>query len=351
MSERYAQDVASADGRDLWAAEKVARRFYLDHRSKMQIAAEMNLSRFRVARLLNLAHSAGIVTISVSDTGSVDGALSLDLQDHFQLTNALVLSTPKDADDAMLRQLLGGAAADLLSSSVTKRDVLGLGWARTVLAMVANLSSLAPCPVVQLSGALTRPDVESDSIELVRTVARISGGTPALFYAPMITASPTAARAINAQADIAAARARYDQVTIAVVGVGGWSPPASTLCEAITADDLSAALHRGVYADLSGVLIDKRGRPVRTVLSDRIIGISAAQLRAVPNVIGIAYGAAKVGATHAAISGGYVNTLITHASFARALLDHEPTGRTSATAASEGRRPRGGPGRAELSPR
>ena len=58
-------------------------------------------------------------------------------------------------------------------------------------------------------------------------------------------------------------------------------------------------------------------------LSDRIIGISAAQLRAIPNVIGIAYGADKVGATHAAISGGYVNTLITDASFARALLQHD----------------------------
>lgn len=322
MSGLEAQLTTVARISELREAQKVARRFYLDDHTKMQIASEMGISRFRVARLLELAHNAGIVTITVADAGDVDGDLSLDVEDRYQLHNAVVLSTPDTADDAMLRHLLGGAAADLLSYTVTKDDVLGLGWARSVLAMVANLSTLARCPVVQLSGALTRPDVESDSIELVRTVARINGGAPAFFYAPMIAINPAGARAIRAQPDVAAARAKYDTVTTAVVGVGGWTPSASTLCQAITPTELSVALNRGVYADLSGVLIDKHGRPVRTALGDRIIGISTAQLQAIPNVIAIAYGLEKVGATHAAIRGGYIDTLITNAPFARALLQH-----------------------------
>lgn len=322
MSRPRSQVTTQSATRELWDAEKVARRFYLDDRTKMQIAAELRMSRFRVARLLDLAHSAGIVTITVADAGDVDGELSLDVEDRYQLGNAVVLRTPDGAEDDMLRHLLGGAAADLLTHSVSRGDVLGLGWARSVLAMVANLSKLAPCPVVQLSGALTRPDVESDSIELVRNVARIGGGVPSFFYAPMITVNPGGARALQAQADVAATRAKYDTVTIAVVGVGGWTSPASTLCEAITPAELSAARNRGVYADLSGVLIDNHGCPVRTALSDRIIGISAAQLKAIPNVIAIAYGLDKVGATHAAIRGGYINTLITNAPFARALLHH-----------------------------
>lgn len=44
---------ASQELRD---AERVARRFYLDDRTKLQIAAEMGVSRFRIARLLDLAH-------------------------------------------------------------------------------------------------------------------------------------------------------------------------------------------------------------------------------------------------------------------------------------------------------
>lgn len=324
MSVGRSREAVHANTQELWAAERVARRFYLENRSKMQIAAEMNLSRFRVARLLDLARSAGIVTITVAEAGDINGELSLDLEDRYALRGAAVLSTPQAADAAMLRHLLGCAAADLLSNAVTRHDVLGLGWARTVLAMVANLNKLAPCTVVQLSGALTRPDVESDSIELVRTVARIGGGSPAFFYAPMITATPAGARAIRAQPDVAAARVRYDTVTTAVVGVGGWVPAASTLCEALEPTELSIALRRGVYADLSGVLIDRQGRAVRGALGDRIIGITAPQLRAIPNVIAIAYGLEKVGATYAAITGGYVNSLVTNATFARALLAHQP---------------------------
>jgi DNA-binding transcriptional regulator LsrR (DeoR family) len=306
---------------ELRAAEKVARRFYLEDRSKIEIASEMGLSRFRVARLLDLARNAGLVTISIDGAGDIDGELSLAVQDRFQLRDAIVLTTPDTADNATLRHLLGCAAANLLVNTVTEDDVLGFGWARAVLSMVAELSHLAPCPVIQLSGALTRPDVESDSIELVRNVARMNGGTASFFYAPMITANPAAARAVRAQADVAAARAKYDNLTTAVVGVGGWSPPASTLCEAISGTERGAARDDGVYADLSGVLIDKDGRPARTPLTNRIIGISAGYLHAVPNVIAIAYGTEKVGATHAAIEGGYINTLITHASFARALLE------------------------------
>jgi DNA-binding transcriptional regulator LsrR (DeoR family) len=324
MTESGSGTAQPVDLGEMWAAEKAARRFYLGDRSKMEIAAEMGVSRFKVARLLDLAHSSGMVTITIRGAGEVDGDLSLAVQDRFALRDVLVLSSPDNADDTAMREVLGGAAANLLSSVLDRHDVLGLGWARAVLAMVANLATLPPCAVVQLSGALMRPDVEPDSIELVRNVARISGGSASFFYAPMIADTPAAARSIRAQSDVAAARAKYDTVTTAVVGVGGWTPAASTLSQALTAPERSVVLRSGVYTDLSGVLLDRHGRPARTALNERIIGITAAQLRAIPNVIGIAYGVDKVGPAHAALTGGYVNSLVTHVSFARALLGYDP---------------------------
>ncbi len=46
---------------------QVARRYYLDHRSKVQIAAELGITRFKVARLLELAHTSGTVRITIVD--------------------------------------------------------------------------------------------------------------------------------------------------------------------------------------------------------------------------------------------------------------------------------------------
>ena len=50
----------------------VARRYYLDGRSKIEIAEEFSLSRFKVARLLDDARSSGLVRIEIGHPGVVD---------------------------------------------------------------------------------------------------------------------------------------------------------------------------------------------------------------------------------------------------------------------------------------
>src|SRR3954469_13136975 len=153
----------------------VARRYYLDGKSKIEIADEFNLSRFKVARLLETARSSGLVRIDIGHPGEIDVNLSSELRDAYDLQHAIVVDTV-DEHDAALRQQVGLAAAELLTEIVTTDDVLGLGWARSLMAMRAELTRLASCPVVQLTGALSRPDVDESSIELVRDVARIAKG-------------------------------------------------------------------------------------------------------------------------------------------------------------------------------
>jgi DNA-binding transcriptional regulator LsrR (DeoR family) len=44
----------------------IARRYCLDGRSKIEIADEFGLSRFKVARLIDVARSSGLVRIEIS---------------------------------------------------------------------------------------------------------------------------------------------------------------------------------------------------------------------------------------------------------------------------------------------
>src|SRR4051794_29119986 len=270
----------------------VARRYYLDGRSKVEIADEFRLSRFKVARLLESARASGLVRIDIGYPGSIDVGLSDRLQEEFGLQHAVVVDTVDDHPTS-LRSQVGRAAAELLTEIVTADDVLGLGWARSLMAMRAALTRLAPCSVVQLTGALSRPDVDDSSIELVRDVARLAGGPASYFYAPMILPDAPTAAALRRHPGVAQAMERFASVTKAVVGVGGWAPPASTVHDAISPAE-RRALHRlGVLADVSGVFLDGDGAAVQAPLTDRIIGIRAAQLHGVPEVIAIAYGPEK----------------------------------------------------------
>jgi DNA-binding transcriptional regulator LsrR (DeoR family) len=297
----------------------VARRYYLEGRSKIEIAEDLGMSRFKVARLLETARASGLVHIEIADPDMIDVDLSAQLQDAYDLQHAVVVDAPDD-DPTILRERLGSAAAGLLSEIVTSDDVLGLAWSRAVSAMTNTLSRLPTIPVVQLSGALVQPDIADSSVDLVRQAARISGGAAHFFYAPTIVPDPATARALRRQPEVARTFGRFGSVTKAVVGVGLWAPGESTVYD-VTDEKVRRELHRrGVCGEIAGVLIDADGRAAKSDLSERMIGVSATQLRAIPEVIGLAYSVARSPAVQAAIRGGFIKSLVTHPSLALALV-------------------------------
>ncbi len=301
----------------------VARHYYFDGESKSDIAARLGLSRFKVARLLDQARRTGLVRIELDYRGELDLDLSVRVAEAYGLRHTVVVDAPDDDDDAVLRESLGRAAARLLTEIVTPDDVLGLAWARSLMAMRSSLTRLAPCPVVQLTGALSRPDVDESSIELVRDVARISDGPAYYFYAPMILPDAATARALRTQPEVARAVSRFPAVTKAVVGIGTWTPGQSTVADAVSDAECREMYELGARAETCGVLLDAEGRPVTTSITGRLIGIDAEGLLAIPDVIALAYGTAKTEAVRAALRGGIATSLITHSSMARRLLGED----------------------------
>jgi DNA-binding transcriptional regulator LsrR (DeoR family) len=298
----------------------VARRYYLDGRSKVEIAEEFGMSRFKVARLLDDARDSGLVRIEIRHDGSIDVDLSAQLRDRFGLQHSVVIATPDD-DPGHLRDHVGRAAAGLLAEIVTPQDVLGLAWARSVSAMARALPPLPGTPVVQLSGSLSMPGGPDTSVDVVREVAAASGGVAHCFYAPLTVADAATARALRRQPEVARAFGQLPQVTKAVAGVGLWEPGQSTLYDTGTEHDRQALRDLGVCADISGVFVSADGTPVPTELADRMIAISAVEMRAIPEVVVVPYGIRKAPAVRAALRSGLVSGIVTHTALARAVLD------------------------------
>jgi DNA-binding transcriptional regulator LsrR (DeoR family) len=300
-------------------AARVAREFYLEGVSKIEIADRLGISRFRVARLLDSAREAGMVRIEIGlPGGSLDAGLSAQLCSAFGLRHAFVFNFPDDNEQA-LRQRLGEATGQALMDLITPGDVLGMSWSRTLSGLAASLTQFPPCPIVQLTGAVPPPDGR-DLLDLVRGVARVGGGPAHVFYAPMILDDEQTAEAIRRQGDIAGAFAQVPSVTIAVVAIGAWARGLSTICDAVTPAERDALVALGVRAEMAGVFIGEDGRPVATPLDSRMIVTPGPALERIPLVLAVAYGVSKSAAVHASIRGGLVHGLVTHASLARALL-------------------------------
>ncbi|WP_303647151.1 sugar-binding domain-containing protein, partial [Streptomyces albidus (ex Kaewkla and Franco 2022)] len=138
---------------ELMQAAAMARRFYLEGKSKIQIADEFGVSRFKVARVLETALERDLIRIEIRVPAELDADRSDALRARFGLRHAVVVESPSEAaDDGADPENLGEVAADLLGELVTDGDVLGLAWGRSTIHTAAALRQLPPCTVVQLTG-------------------------------------------------------------------------------------------------------------------------------------------------------------------------------------------------------
>ncbi|MGO1849246.1 sugar-binding transcriptional regulator [Microbacterium sp.] len=295
-----------------------ARRYYLQDRSRVDIAAELGVSRFKVARMLEKARELGIVTIDVQLPDAIDPELSIGLKNEFGLVHSIVVTSPSQTSEA-IRQSLGEATATLLQEIVTPADTLGFTAGRTLDEATKLLVDLPRCDVVALGG-IAGP-VREHGIEIVRRVARASGGESYPIFAPLLVQDEATAEALKADPLIRDAYSRFGQVTKGVVAIGSWNPPDSQLYDSANQGAIAQELvDRGVVGEVVATLYDRDGR-VDSTLDHRSLAITADELRRVPEVIGVAGGTTKVEAIRAALLGGLITSLITDTETARALLD------------------------------
>jgi DNA-binding transcriptional regulator LsrR (DeoR family) len=297
----------------------IARRYYLQNQSKVEIADELGISRFKVARLLESARERGLVRIEIVRQGSLDVDASARLQDKFGLAHAVVVDAA-DADPGTVRHQLGRAAADLLAEVLVEGDVLGLPWSRNVHSMVASLTSLPRVEVVQLTGAIALPDFDSSAVDIVRRAGRLSGGKAHVFYAPFVLDTKASADAVRRQRAVVDGLTRASAVTKAVVGIGAWQAGQSTIHDLLDEAEQRDLASRGVIGELAGIFFDGNGKPLRPKVAARLITMGPDDLARIPEVIAVASGAAKGAAVRAALDGGLVHGLVVDVTLADVLL-------------------------------
>jgi DNA-binding transcriptional regulator LsrR (DeoR family) len=297
-----------------------ARRYFLDGASKSEIAEELGISRFRVARLLDAALRDGIVRIEIGAPPDIDLDLSTELAARYGLRDALVVRTIEGPED-FKREQLGRACAELLGETLEADDVVGISWGRTLHAMVGHLTRLPACTVVQIVGSVPTLELDVNSMEVVRRMADCAGGPVYPLPVPLLVDSPAMATALRRDPHVRKTVDMFDRLTKAVVGIGAWTASGSTVRAALP-EELAATLDRaGAVADVCSNVLDAQGGEIRAGgLPDRLIAISPEQLRAVPNVVAIAGGAGKAPAIHSALLSGLIHQLITDEEAARLLL-------------------------------
>jgi|HubBroStandDraft_2_1064218.scaffolds.fasta_scaffold104860_2 DNA-binding transcriptional regulator LsrR (DeoR family) len=325
MSAREAGDaVAGSESQRLML--KVCHQAYRRHLSHKEIAANLGISRFQVARLLRAALDAGYVSVNILEPERWHSGLETELEERLGL-DAVIIVDGEEVDESELRSRVADAAGRFLLEQALDGAVIGISLGETMQRLVAQLPARVPgkAEVVQLIGGRGRASAEVSSITLAIDLARRFGTEPHLLFAPAVVDSAQR-EALLAHDDLRATFDTFARLDIAVLGIGSLTEATTSRLRyggVIDDETHRALLRRGAVADVLSYVLTDDGTVLSSGLEDRTISIGLDDLRRTPHRIGVASGWRKSRAVRAAIASGLVNTLVTDSQIASAIISGE----------------------------
>jgi DNA-binding transcriptional regulator LsrR (DeoR family) len=315
----------------MWLLTKVAQMYHERGMRQADIAADLQISQPRVSRLLKQAAAAGIVRTVVIAPRGVHTDLAEAVQQRYGLSEVVVADSGGMSEESAVTRAIASAAAVYLETSLGRDDRIGVSsWSATLLAAVEAMrpTDRAAARVVQILGGLGRASAQSRATRLTGGLAQNVHAEADYLVAPGLVATPAMREALVREPIIAAVREAWEDLTVALVGVGSFTP-AALLREsgnAITAEEERSLRALGAVGDVCMRFFDHHGRHIASGIDDRVLGIGPAVFKRVPRRVGVAGGARKWPAIRAAVTGGWLNVLVTDHGTALELLRGQPGG-------------------------
>ncbi|MCS7241103.1 MAG: sugar-binding transcriptional regulator [Candidatus Caldatribacterium sp.] len=312
---------------DLLLLYEVARLYYEDGFTQEEIAERLGFSRSRVQRLLEAARREGIVEIHLVSPGVSFAELEEALVSRFHLKKAIVVPAPPHSL-YLVRRSIGRAAARYLEATLRDGDVLGIGWGRTIYETLGFLKRKAVITIVPLIGAVGQVEVDFQVNELGAQLARRIGGFFVPFYAPALVDSENIAQALFSDQSVRRVVDLWNEVTVALVGMGDPRREGSIVPKFFLSDPSSAAILKrdDVVGDVLYHFLKGDGTLADATFDRRVMSIPLEKLKGIPHVVGVAGSLEKVEVVEAVLRGGYVNVLVTDQEVARKLLERSEKG-------------------------
>jgi deoxyribonucleoside regulator len=290
---------------------QVAKLYYDLERTQSEIATELGLTRWQVARLLRDARDTGIVRIAIVPRAQRLPALESRLQTAFALREAIVV--PALGDGAMAQDAVAQAAGQYLASLSPRPGLIGVSWGRT-MATIAHW--LPPgwndgVRIVLMNGATNSKSARLATNTVAERFAESGNGTATLLPVPAIVGRAETRTVLEADPVIADVLQLAEDAPVACFGLGGMTGSVHIESGYLTDRDVDGLAAKHAVGDLLGRFIDAEGKIADPALDARTIGLAPEKLRDKTHAIGVAAGKAKHAVVLAALRARYVNILVT----------------------------------------
>lgn len=315
-------NMAKSEPGDVVLMTDIAVLYYLEGRTQEEISQSMGLSRAKVGRLLRRARDEGIVDVRVLLHPSVSAELANELTRRFGINRALIGIDHADAETQ--RSVVAGLVATHLNRTLRDGMIVAVGMGRNVRAVADNVVAQNPraCSFVCAVGGSVRAGDYMNPDHICRRFAARFGGESETLYAPALVADRQLRAALFENDTVRQTLDRARRADVALVGVGDLSENSNMVRMGwFSPQEIAEARLSGTIGDMMGYdFFDIHGRPAAVPIQERVVGLTTAELRRIPDVIAVASENTKAAAILGALRMGVINTLATSATNAHTII-------------------------------
>lgn len=304
---------------------QVAYAYYQKGEGLRQIANSIGRSVSMASRLLQEARDRNLVEIRINYPMTRLKEIEAQIEHDYGIDEAHVFAepSPRDGNEQLYR--FGSLAASSIEQTLRSAELIGISWGRQVNRIVDCIptgKNHGTGTVVQASGAFGALGNDHDGARITQRLAERLGYTARLMPSPLIVDTAQVAEALSNSPSILAVMRLLRSADVLLTNVGAPFAETSGLARSgyLTEDDLDELRSKQAVADIIGYHLDRDGEVLDIEVNRRVIGMSPATMREIPNVILTVTGAIRVEAIRAVLRGRYCNTLLTDRTTAEALL-------------------------------
>lgn len=300
---------------------EVCERTFVRNQTQSHIADAMEVSRWKVRRLLAEGLELGFVIFTIQDPFTRNSVLEKRLEEEFGLEESIVVA---DLGEAKATEIcVCKHVAGLLERSGLSRVDIGVSWGRTLSIVADELHHgwATNSRIVQLNGGVAFINTKVSQNDVLMSFAMKAQATAITLPAPAIVSSEQLAEALSSDKTISQTLEKARDVDVAIFSFGALRNN-SVLVESGCLDHqyVSRLRGRGAVGDLLGHFVNGAGEVVDDALEKRTIGLKLRELLSVPMRVAVATASGKALIALAALRGGYVTHLVTSENVAKQIL-------------------------------
>ncbi|MGT2924771.1 sugar-binding transcriptional regulator [Streptococcus caviae] len=302
---------------------KVAYLYYIEGKNQAEISQELGIYRTTVSRMLARAKQEGIVQISIEGLDSSLFQLENYIKDKYGLKSIEIV--PSTSKKKALDNQVAQAAAALIHQLLSNQSRVGISWGSTLSRVVAALpfKQLKNTHFYPLAGGPSYINVRYHVNTLVYELARKCQGKASFVNAAIIQQNQELAAGVFASQEFADIKKNWEQLDLAIVGIGGKMKENRQWLDMLTEEDFQQIAESQAVGEVCCRFLNSQGQEIFKDLDQRTVAISLAALKEVKDSVAVAYGAAKAAAILAVLKQHYVNHLVTDEATALALLEED----------------------------